>query len=216
LGADQLRFIAPNIYEFTEEHDLDPQQAHLWIAAHELVQAKLFAQPGMAARFRSLVGDYLGGLELNPEALPFDGLEAGFDPEKLGQMVQDPSFLTGMFTGPHQAEDLADIQAFLAVVEGYADHLLNQLDPHLMPQLPRIREAVDRRRATPSQGEVLLQKMLGIELRRPEYRTGAAFFEEIERRWGPEATVNVWETDASVPNADELTDPVAWAARALL
>jgi len=216
VGAGQLRFLAPNVTEFTESHDLEPQQAHLWIAAHELVQARLLGKPAIAARFRSLVGTYLEGLELNPDALPFDGIEAGFDPEKLGQMVQDPAFLTGIFTGPHQAEDLADIQAFLAMVEGYVDHLLNQLDPQLMPQLPRIREAVDRRRATPSQGEVLLQKMLGIELRRPEYRTGASFFEEIERRWGSEATVNVWSDEDKVPTAKELTDPVAWAARTLL
>lgn len=216
IGATTLRFIAPNIEEFTATHDLEPQQAHLWIAAHELVQARLLGQPGMADRFRSLVGDYLAGLELNPESLPFDGIEAGFDPEKLSQMVQDPSFLTGIFTGPHQAEDLADIQAFLATVEGYVDHLLNQLDTKLMPQLPRIREAVDRRRATPSQGEVLLQKMLGIELRRPEYRTGAAFFEEIERRWGPDASLKVWASDGSVPTGEELADPVAWAARVLL
>ncbi|NNC41328.1 MAG: hypothetical protein HKN95_11635 [Acidimicrobiia bacterium] len=216
LESPNLRFVAPNVGEFTESHDLDPAQAHLWVAAHELVQHRLISRPDVTGRFRSLVDTYLSGLEINQDAMPFDGVEAGLDPDRLGQMMQDPSFLTGMFTGPHQAEDLARIQAFLAVIEGYVGYLLNGLESNLMPQLDRIREAVDRRRATPSQGEVFLQKMLGIELRRPEYRTGTEFFEEVERRWGREATATVWAGADTLPHPEELADPVAWAARTLL
>ncbi len=163
-----------------------------------------------------MMGAYIEGLELDPDAVALDGFEAGLDPERLGRMMQDPSVLTGLFTGPHQAEDLARIQAFLAVLEGYVGYLLDQLDSNLMPQLARIREAVDRRRATPSPGEVFLQKMLGMELRRPEYRAGLAFFEEIERRWGLEATATVWTDQGALPDPAELADPVAWAARTLL
>lgn len=216
LDSANLRFVTANIAEFTEAHDLDPAQAHLWVAAHELVQNRLLIQPDVAGRIRSLVDTYVSGLELNQDAMPFEGIEAGLDPDRLGQMMQDPSFLTGMFTGPHQADDLARIQAFLATVEGYVGYLLNHLEPKLMPQLARIREAVDRRRATPSQGEVFLQKMLGIELRPPEYRTGTEFFEDVERRWGPEATATVWAGPDNFPDAEELADPVAWAARTLL
>ena len=214
LESASLSFVTPNITEFTEAHDLDPAQAHLWVAAHELVQNRLLVRPAVLGRIRSLVETYVTGLELNQDAMP--GIEASLDPDQLGQMLQDPSFLTGMFTGPHQADDLANIQAFLAIIEGYVGYLLNRLDPKLMPQLARIREAVDRRRATPSQGEVFLQKMLGIELRRPEYRTGTEFFEDIERRWGPEATAAVWAGPDTFPDVTELADPVAWAARTLL
>jgi putative hydrolase len=216
LESSSLQFVTPNIAEFTESHDLDPAQAHLWVAAHELVQNRLISLPDVAGRFQSLVDTYVGGLELDQNALPFEGIEAGLDPDRLGQMMQDPSFLTGLFTGPHQAEDLARIQAFLAVVEGYVGYLLNRLDANLMPQLALIREAVDRRRATPSQGEIFLQKLLGIELRRPEYRTGTEFFEDVERRWGPAATATVWAGADALPSSEELADPVAWAARTLL
>ena len=214
LDARQLRFVAPNITEFTDSHELDATQTHLWIAAHELVQNRLLARPAVADHFRALIATYVNDLELDPESLPTGS--GDLDPERLGQMMQDPSFLTGMFTGPNQEANLATIQAFLAVVEGYVGHLLNQLDANLIPQLGRIREAVDRRRATPSQGEVFLQKLLGIELRRPEYRAGSAFFEEIERRWGPEAPAAVWAGTDGFPDAAELADPVSWAARALL
>ncbi|MGI9609849.1 MAG: zinc-dependent metalloprotease [Acidimicrobiia bacterium] len=214
LNAERLRFVAPNVSEFTDSHELDAHQTHLWIAAHELVQNRLLARPEVDSQFRSLVTTYVNDLELDPEALPTGG--GDLDPERLGQMMQDPAFLTGMFTGPNQETNLARIQAFLAVVEGYVGHLLNQLDSNLIPQLSRIREAVDRRRATPSQGEVFLQKLLGIELRRPEYRAGKAFFEEIERRWGPDAPAAVWTGVDGFPDPAELDDPLSWAARTLL
>jgi putative hydrolase len=214
LETGELRFVAPNINEFTESHELDAHQTHLWIAAHELVQNRFLAIPEVDRRFRSIVAAYVEDLELDPESLPTGGAE--LDPERLGQMMQDPSFLTGMFTGPNQETNLARIQAFLAVTEGYVGHLLNKLDANLIPQLDRIREAVDRRRATPSQGEVFLQKLLGIELRRPEYRMGTAFFEEIERRWGPESPAAVWTAVDGFPESAELEDPLPWAARTLL
>ena len=205
------RFIAPNIAEFTQSHELDADQAHFWVVAHEVVQTRLLAEPALAGKLRSLIATYVDGLELDPDAM---GTGAEFDPEQLGQMMQDPSFLTGMFTGPRQEDDLAEIQAFVAVVEGYTGFLLDHLDTNFIPELPRIREAVARRRAEPSPGEVFLQNMLGIELNRPQ--TGTAFFEEIERRWGSEAPTTVWEGENGLPTPAELADPVAWAARTLL
>ena len=216
LGSRRLRFVAPNITDFVDSHDLDQTQTHFWIAAHELVQHRLLSQAGVGDRFRTLMKTYIDGLELDPEALPLGGIEAGFDPEQIGQLMQDPSFLTGMFTGPHQEEDLADIRAFVATVEGYTAYLLDSVDQNLLPQLPRIREAVDRRRATPSQGEVFLQKMLGIEIRRPDYRVGSQFFAEIDRRYGSQSAGTVFAGGEAMPTLAELGDPVGWAARTLL
>lgn len=216
LSPGKLYFVVPNIGDFTRDHELDPSQVDLWLAIHELVHASLLSRPAVTDTLKRLVGDYVGGLELNLDGLPLQGLESGFDPESLAQTLQDPNFLSGMFTGPHQQADLAEIQAFLALLEGYTDFLLDQLEPNLIPQLPQLREAVDRRKAAPSQGEQFLQRLLGIELQRPLYRAGPAFFTEISTRWGPESVSTVWETAESVPRASELEDPVAWAARVLL
>lgn len=214
LAGSHHRFIVPNIEEFVSSHGLETDQARFWVVAHEVVQTRLLAEPLLSARLRSLISTYVDGLELDPEAMSMGGGEAGFDPEQIGQMMQDPSFLTGMFSGPHQDEDLAEIQAFVAVIEGYTGFLLNHLEHNFIPELPRIREAVDRRRAEPSPGETFLQKMLGLELGRPQ--AGTSFFEEIERRWGSEAPTTVWKGENGLPTSAELADPVAWAARTLL
>ncbi len=104
----------------------------------------------------------------------------------------------------------------MAAVEGFPVYVLSSLDPQLLPELPALQEAIDRRRVTPSAGEQFLQKLLGIELDGPLHRAAAEFFAEIERRWGPEAIARMWASADSFPQAKELGDPVAWAARALL
>ena len=216
LSTPGLWFVAPNIAEFSTDHGLDAKQLDLWVALNELIHASIFAMPGGPQKLRDLVSTYVAGLDFNPHALPMDPMAENFDPEELGRIVQDPSFLTDLFTGTHREEDLAEIQTFVAVVEGFPVYVLASLDPKLIPELPALQEAIDRRRATPSTGEQFLQKLLGIELDGPLNRAAAEFFAEIERRWGPESMARIWASAESFPLARELSDPVAWAARVLL
>ena len=216
LSPGGLWFVAPNIAEFSADHGLDSKQIDLWIALNELVHASIFAMPGTPQRLRNVISTYINDLEFNPGALPMDPMDEGFDPEELGRIVQDPSFLTDLFTGTHREEHLAEIQAFVGLVEGFPRYVLSSLDPHLLPALPALQEAIDRRRATPSAGEQFLQRLLGIELDGPLNRAAAEFFAEIEQRWGPESIARIWSSGDSFPLANELQDPVAWAARVLL
>ncbi len=216
LAKGELWFVPPNIIEFSADHGLDQKQVDLWVALNELIHASILAMPGTSQKLRKVISTYMQGLELNPEALRIDPMAAGFDPEELGRIVEDPTFLTDLFTGTHQQEDLAEIQAFVAVIEGYPAYVLSSLDPHLLPELPALQEAIDRRRATPSAGEQFLQRLLGIELEGPLRRQAVELFGEIDRRWGPESIDRIWASEHGFPLASELEDPVAWAARVLL
>ncbi len=216
LSSSGLWLVAPNIEEFSTDHGLDSKQVDLWVALNELIHASMFAMPGAPQRLRNLVSTYIEGLEFNPQALPMDPMAQGFDPEELGRIVQDPSFLSDLFTGSHREEDLAEIQTFVAVVEGFPEYVLGSLDPKLLPELPALQEAIDRRRATPSAGEQFLQRLLGIDLEGPLHRAAAEFFAEIGQRWGPDSAVRMWASTESFPHSHELEDPVAWAARVLL
>jgi uncharacterized protein (DUF2342 family) len=86
----------------------------------------------------------------------------------------------------------------------------------MLPDLERIREALRRRRAEPSQGEQLLNRMLGLELLPDQVGLGASFCDEVARRWGEDALDELWTEPEHVPTLDELRDPVGWAARVLL
>ncbi|MDH5616724.1 MAG: zinc-dependent metalloprotease, partial [Acidimicrobiia bacterium] len=72
------------------------------------------------------------------------------------------------------------------------------------------------RRAEPSQGEQIINRMLGLELKQEQYQLGNEFCSEVARRWGTDALDRLWNDATAFPNLAELRDPVAWAARVLL
>ena len=104
----------------------------------------------------------------------------------------------------------------MAVMEGYGEYLIGSIGPGMLPAAGSLREAVDRRRAEPSQGEQMLQRILGLELEHHRYRRGTTFCEEVGRRWGDDALVRLWEGPEMLPTEAELDDPLGWAARVLL
>ena len=58
---------------------------------------------------------------------------------------------------------------------------------------------------------------IGIGAVPPEAtRLGDVFNQEVERRYGDDALETLWSDPTRMPNAAELRDPTAWAARGLL
>ena len=208
-------FVVPNIEEFATEHDLDPRQLRLWVALHEVTHQAELAVPWVRERLHMLVHEFVEGLEVDPEAMQrrFEALQ---DPEELQRLLEEPGGLGAMFRKGAEPEAVEHLRALIAFLDGYAEHVVESVGTGLVPQAPRVREAVDRHRAEPSEGETMLQDMLGLTLDVADYRMGLDFVIDAERRWGPEALTRAWEGPDSVPTLAELRDPVGWAARVLL
>jgi putative hydrolase len=208
-------FVVPNIAAFTADHGLEERQTRLWLALHETTHRATMALPWMRRHLRSLTAAFVDGLRPDPAGLQ-ERLEALQDPEHLEGLLADPSALSGLTAGPEAEQTLRRLQALMAVLEGYAEWLVGRAAPGLVPEAPRLREAIDRRRAEPSPGEQMLQRMLGLDLQHHHYRRGTAFCEEVARRWGEEALSRLWVGPEALPTSSELEDPVGWAARVLL
>ncbi len=208
-------FVVPNIDGFARDHGVDASQARLWVALHEVTHQAEFSVPWVMPHFRALIARYFDDMEFDPSSIA-ERLENITSPEDFERVFRESGGLPGLMAGPRQQEILAEIQAFMAVMEGYGDHLMDRAAPGLLPDAPRLREAIVRRRAEESQGERILHQMLGLELKRQQYQLGAAFCADIERRWGPDALAKLWESGNNLPTLAELEDSVGWAARVLL
>lgn len=215
MGRPGLFFVVPNLNAFATDHQIDRAQARLWVALHEVTHQAEFSIPWVSPYFLALIADYFDGLTFDPSSIT-DRIESLESPEQLESLLAETGGVAGLVTGPHQHEVLAQIQAFMAIVEGYADYLMDTAAPRLIPDTPRIREAINRRRAEPTQGEELLQQMLGLELKRHQYRLGSTFCSEVARRLGEHELVRLWDSADNLPTLEELEDPVGWAARVLL
>jgi putative hydrolase len=214
LGTEGLYFVTPNIDEFARDHAVDPAQARLWIALHEVIHHAEFSVPWVARHFRELMSRYFASLDFEPGRI-MEKLEALESPEQFEEAFREPGGLAGLVGGPDQPEILRDIQAFLALLDGYGDYLMDRAAPDLIPDASRIREAIHRRRAEPSQGEQVLHQLVGLELRRQQSRLGTSFCEHVGGRLGDEQLARIWEGPGLLPTLDELEDPVGWAARLL-
>ena len=208
-------YLVPNIASFSADHSLDVRQARLWMALHETTHLAEMAVPWVEPHVAGLVGAFVDGLRPDPEALG-QRLQALQEPESLEALLADPSALSGLTAGPESEQALRRIQALMALLEGYAEWLVGRAAPGLVPEAPRLREAIDRRRAEPSPGEQMLQRMLGLDLQHHRYRVGTTFCDEVARRWGEEALARLWQGADALPSPAELEDPVGWAARVLL
>jgi putative hydrolase len=218
LGGRQ-ELVAANVEAFADNHDLDPAQVRLWALAMERITEAEYGVAWLPEHIASLINQYLADLEIDPTVLMgrFEGLEDMGnmpDPAEIEATINAPGSLSGLLTGPHQAEDVAAIRALTAFIAGYADYRLDVMES-VITDLSRIREAFDRRLAAPAQGEQMLVNLLGLDFDRGHYRKAASFCREVTERLGTDALAAAWAKPENLPTEAELDDPVGWVARTI-
>jgi uncharacterized protein (DUF2342 family) len=93
---------------------------------------------------------------------------------------------------------------------------MDRIAGNLVTDAPRIRESINRRRAEPTQGEQVLQQLVGMTIDRLDYQRGASFCDQVAERWGDDGLARVWRDAEGLPSYAELDDPIGWAARVLV
>ena len=95
--------------------------------------------------------------------------------------------LISIVTTTPERETLDRVQAVMAVIEGHAEHVMDAVAPDLLPSLPKLRAALDRRRQSQSGLSRLVARLLGLELKLRQYEQGKFFCDGIVRERGAEA-----------------------------
>src|SRR5205085_11224176 len=121
--------------------------------------------------------------------------------------------LVALVQSREQRRIMNRIQAAMAVVEGYSEHVMDVLGERVLPSYAGLREAMDRRRRSRSYPERILQRLLGLDLKMRQYEEGKAFCDAVAERGGIAALNRSWDRPESLPTAHELYDPAAWMAR---
>jgi putative hydrolase len=103
----------------------------------------------------------------------------------------------------------------MAVIEGHAEHVMDAVAPDLLPSLPKLREALDRRRRSQSVLARLVGRLLGLDLKLRQYEQGKRFCDAIVREAGAQALQVVFTSPETLPTIKELDNPSAWVARTM-
>lgn len=210
-GEGPITYVVPTIERFTSEHGFDARDVRLWIAAHETIHRAMYRVPFTSDHLTELLSDAADHLKISPERIT--DIMGGLDPTQLGEGF-DPEKLQGLFDSPEAAAAQRELDAFLGLTGGYRRLLVERAAGHLLPRMAEMDEARDGER---SLGDAMNASAFAATFADPEsIRRGREFCLEIEHRFGAESLTSMWTKDARFPTADELADPVAYAARVLL
>ena len=158
-----------------------------------------------------MLRELLGALEFDPRGLL--RVPDVTDLKKLVERVREDG-LAMIMIGAGRRGTLDRVQAFMAVLEGYAEHVMDAVGADVLDDLPGLRSALGKRRHDRSGLLKLLDKLLGMDLKLRQYEQGKAFCDGVVARAGIEGLNRVWIGPEAMPTVAELERPRGLAARA--
>jgi putative hydrolase len=121
--------------------------------------------------------------------------------------------LVGIVASPSERELLDRVQGVMALIEGHAEHVMDAVAPELLPSLPKLRAAIDRRRKSQSGLSRLVAKLLGLEMKLRQYEQGKRFCDSVVDLAGLDALHHAFSAPEALPTLAEIERPADWLAR---
>ncbi|HEY4333439.1 MAG TPA: zinc-dependent metalloprotease [Ilumatobacteraceae bacterium] len=217
-AANQVSLIPATIDAFAEDWSLPRDSMRLWVLVHELTTHAVFSVDHIRQGLTDLVRAHVGAFEPDPNAVA-DKLGSldleGDDPmQSLQRTLGDPEILLGAVQSPAQLAMQPQLDAALAAVIGYVDHVVDTVGARLIGgDGSRIAEAVRRRRIETSPDDIFVERLLGLQLNREQVERGRAFVAGAFERGGQAAVNQLLDKAGSLPTPAELDAPGLWLAR---
>jgi coenzyme F420 biosynthesis associated uncharacterized protein len=209
----RLLFVLPNLGQAVGAFGADEQEFMTWVTLHEVTHAVQFAGvPWLHPHVAGLVRELLRSAELridSPRKLSLPSID---EIRRVGRALRKGDLIS-ILTNASERETLDRVQAVMAVIEGHAEHVMDAVAPDLLPSLPKLREAIDRRRKSQSGLSRLLARLLGLEMKLRQYERGKIFCDAIVDAAGPEGLRHVFSGPDALPTLAEIEDPAAWLRR---
>ncbi|MGI8512487.1 MAG: zinc-dependent metalloprotease, partial [Solirubrobacteraceae bacterium] len=211
--APRLLFVGPNLDDAARKLEVDEHEFLRWVALHEVTHAVQFGGVSwLRDHMGTLLRDVLDSVDVSIDPARLLRLPSRDDVRALVDAVGSGDLLS-MVATPRQLETIDRVQAAMAVIEGHAEHVMDAVGADVLPSLPALRAAMDRRRSSASGPARLLGRLLGLELKMRQYEQGKRFCDAVVDAGGVAALNRVWAAPAGLPTLAELDDPAAWIAR---
>ncbi|MGI8534885.1 MAG: zinc-dependent metalloprotease [Mycobacteriales bacterium] len=207
--SGRLILVAPNIVDTERRLGVDPHDFRLWVALHEVTHRTQFtAVPWMHDHVRGEITELLQASSLDDPAQLIERLKAvAVGVPRGGSVVE-------LLQTPEQRVVLERVTAFMSLLEGHAEHVMDGVGPAVVPSVKHIRSKFDeRRREHGGLFDRILRRALGLDLKALQYAEGKVFVDTCVREVGMDRFNRVWESPATLPTREEIRDPLAWVRR---
>jgi coenzyme F420 biosynthesis associated uncharacterized protein len=209
----RLLFVTPNLRKAAEDMGVDRESFEGWVAAHEVTHVVQFgAVPWLRQHLGELLRQYMDTLDVRIGRGNAGALPRLPDPRELVERFNEGG-LAALVQTRQQRQLMSRLQATMAVVEGYSEHVMDAVAPALVSQHEGLREAMESRRHSRSAPERVLSRLLGLDMKMRQYEQGKRFCDAVAAERGIEVLNLVWKGPEALPNLVELRRPEAWSAR---
>src|SRR3712207_764200 len=174
LFRSRLLFVGPNLAQAARSLDADDDSLTRWVALHETTHALQFAGvPWLRSHMAARIGELVRSLDMrvnvrNMKLPRMDDLRA------LAETVRRDGLIT-FVAGPERRALIDELQATMALIQGYAEHARDATGRALLPDLPSLREGLERRRKSRTGLMRVLDRLIGLELKLRQYEQGKKF-----------------------------------------
>jgi len=215
----RLLLLAPNLAQAARNLRVDRDELVLWVTIHEVTHVVQFSgAPWLRGHLAGMLSELIDGLQATMASrstspgLPGPGqLRDLIERARRGEILR-------LTLGEDRWRLVERVQASMSLIEGHAEHTMDQVGAEVLPSLPRLRAAMSRRRETGHSGISglpwrALERLLGLELKLRQYEEGRRFCDAVVREGGPEALARAWTGPEALPTTAELHAPAKWLAR---
>jgi coenzyme F420 biosynthesis associated uncharacterized protein len=237
----RLLLLAPNLAGAARNLGVDRDQLVLWVSIHEITHAVQFSgAPWLRDHLGGMLRELIDGLQVKlaggsasdgaakRKETAGGGRRGGWIPnlgERMGGRGLNQSDLRALLERARRGEllrlTLGDerwqlverMQATMSLIEGHAEHTMDAVGAEVLPSLPRLRAAMNRRRETRGLPWRVLERLLGLELKMKQYEVGKRFCDAVVQAEGPQALARVWRGPEMLPSTAELQAPALWLGR---
>jgi coenzyme F420 biosynthesis associated uncharacterized protein len=211
----QLLLVAPNIVAVERTLKVAPADFRLWVCLHEVTHRVQFtAVPWLRDHMHAEVAALTEATDTDPAALK-QRLSAG-----IGELVKvvrgqgDGTGVMAVVATPEQREVLDRITAFMSLVEGHAEYVMNAVPRAVIPSQEAIEKRfAQRRRRGGNALDRVLRRLLGLDGKTRQYVDGSAFVRAVIERIGIDGFNAIWTSPQTLPTKAEIAEPLSWIKR---
>lgn len=212
--SHELLVIPANVNAFSSDWSLPLDDVRLWVCLSELTHHSVIGRPHVRARLDALLSDYVRGFRPDPGIFEERmGDIDPMDPSSFQAVLGDPAELLGAMQTPEQRQVLVRVEALVAAIVGYVDHIMDTVGQTLLGSYGPLSEALRRRRVERTDADQFVERMFGLELSQAQYDRGSAFVTGVLERAGDEGLARLWRSERELPTPPELDAPGLWLER---
>jgi coenzyme F420 biosynthesis associated uncharacterized protein len=211
----QLLLVAPNLVAVERTLKVDPHDFRLWVCLHEVTHRVQFtAVPWLRQHMLDEIDSLSSTIDTDPAELRRRLSGAAGELVKVIRGQGTGAGVLSVLATPEQREVLERVTAFMSLVEGHAEYVMNAVPASVIPTQKVIEgRFATRRKHGGNPLDRLLRRLLGMEAKTRQYVDGSAFVRSVVERIGVDDFNAIWTSRETLPTRAEIADPGRWIAR---